>query len=463
MAQFISSIRFKIQQKISLIFFKLFVYFSVSMYPPSGKRTKSIYHPCSISDKLAPVRDKNNTPKLNYKHLLKEYEHRHGKKLKPVKHENKGLKVKDHIYCPHCNAIHEYIYYNNGKLRTQFQCKICNHTFADYTKPFEDFVLKCPYCGRKLTLCKHKKHHNLYRCNNKDCGYKKIKENENDNRYHFSIPHVLPNLSYPPLPDIPHLVNLKKIRFHSHTFNLVISHLLSGFPARTLSKFLSYMYKLSISYQTILNYKNAFIALIYPLIQHYMSDFEAKHIIADETYYKINGNSNYLFLAITDDDNPAILHFNPATNRDGENAMLLIADIIGKINSISFEFTTDKAPIYTAAIEMIRSLFPDVSIIHHTVKGLVNEPGDTESATYRHLKNVIERLNREIKRFVSDKYGFASSFGVFADFAMFVLGHNFLFDYGGKPPPINIPELQDRKTLPDKVAKLVELAQNFTA
>ena len=223
------------------------------------------------------------------------------------------------------------------------------------------------------------------------------------------------------------------------------------------------MYGLSISYQTILNYKNAFIALIYPLVQHYMSDFEAKHIIADETYYKINGISNYLFLGITDDDNPAILHSNPATKRNGQNAMLLIADIIGKINSISFEFTTDKAPIYTAAIEMIRSLFPDVSIIHHTVKGLVNEPGDTESATYRHLKNKIERLNREIKRFVSDKYGFVSSFGVFADFAMFVIGHNFLFDYGGKPPPIAIPELQDIKILPDQVAKLIKLAQNFTA
>lgn len=431
------------------------------MYP-SKQTKKQHWHPCKVPDKEPPIRAKNDTLKLNYKDLLKEYEYRHSKKLKPVKHKNKKTKVAKQVYCPYCGATHEYIYSNNGKLRTQFQCKICQHRFASPNKIFKDFLMFCPHCGTRLTISKHRKHANVHRCNNKRCNYK----HKYNKRYHYLISHrtydSIKNLSYPELPDAPYLVNLKKIHFHPYTFNLVISRLLKGLPSRQISDDLKDDFALSISHQTILNYKYAFIALVYPLMQHYLGDFKSSHIIADETYYKVNGAWNYLFVAMDDDSN-AILHFNPASHRDADNALRLILDVLGKINSASFELISDKAPIYKAAIEMLRCFMPDVDIIHHTVKGLYNEPGDIESATYRHFKNKIERLNREIKRFRQHKYGFASDFGAFADFAMFVLGHNFLFNYGGKPPPLSIPELQECKTLPNKVAKLVELAQNLVA
>lgn len=444
------------RNQIAKLFLWLYIRLSVSM-KFHRKVKKQAHHPCSVPDKLPPARVKRR--KLNYRELIQQYQFKTGKILKPVKHRFKNTQVPDHIHCPHCDAPHQYIYRNNGKKLSQYQCKVCQNTFADETKASQDFILQCPYCGHRLNVCKTTKNKNVHRCPNKKCPYKR--DHKQSLRYQFPIYHFLQDLVFPELPNAPYLVNLSKIRFHPHTFNLVISHLLMGYSSREISHYLLQMYGLSISHQTVINYRNTFVALVYPLLQQYLGDFQADHVIADETYFKNGGVWNYLFLAIDKDSN-AILHFNPAHERDAHNALIMIADILGKTQSLNLELTTDKAPIYYAAIKMIEVLFPDISIIHHTVKGLQNEPGDDESANYRHLKNRIERLNRQVKKFINPKYGFSSDFGAFADFTLFTLGHNFLFDYAGKPPPLSIPEIQGL-TLPSKVAKLIILAQKFAS
>ena len=451
---------YSIRTLLANIFFRLYVIFTIPL--PSNPHSKTKIKSSSTSSKLPPIPplQLKLQPQLNYKQLLQQYQDKTGKLLKPVNHRNPDTVVPEHLKCPYCGAPHQFIYYNNGKNHSQFQCKVCKHTFSYTPKSTPHFDLFCPYCGHKLNVAKITNNKKVYRCNNKKCPYKH--NHKHHFRYQLPIYPSLPDLSFQKLPDAPYLVNLSKIRFSTYTFSLVISFLLLGISARETSHLLKQLYNLSISHQTIINYRNTFVALIYPLLQKYLENFNSNHIIADETYYKNAGFLNYLFLAI-DKDTTTILHYNPSHERDAKHAMIMIADILNKLTSSTFELTTDKAPIYNTALIMIKKLFPHVSIIHHTVKGLKNLPGDIESTIYRRLKNLIERLNRQIKKFIRHKYGFASDFGTFADFTLFALGHNILFDYAGKPPPIHITHLQGLPSLPLKVIKLVELATQLNS
>lgn len=56
------------------------------------------------------------------------YEYRHNKLLKLVS-RHKDYPSKDTV-CPHCGATHEYLYFNNGKSKTQIYCKVCESTFS---------------------------------------------------------------------------------------------------------------------------------------------------------------------------------------------------------------------------------------------------------------------------------------------------------------------------------------------
>lgn len=67
------------------------------------------------------------TPKLNYKELLLNFEKQNGFPLRPVK-KRKNVVAVD-CRCPSCDAPPEYMYWNDGKKRTQQKCKVCNELF----------------------------------------------------------------------------------------------------------------------------------------------------------------------------------------------------------------------------------------------------------------------------------------------------------------------------------------------
>jgi len=84
-------------------------------------------------DPLPPVTEKpaskETIPSKDFKTILADYEAQHGKPLRPVKRHAQSLKVPHHLVCPCCSAPHKYLYYNDGKKRTQLKCKVCNHLF----------------------------------------------------------------------------------------------------------------------------------------------------------------------------------------------------------------------------------------------------------------------------------------------------------------------------------------------
>jgi len=120
-----------------------------------------------------PVLKKTSEPK-NYKVLLALYEAAHGKPFDPIKRRGKSPVVPQQIVCPACNAPHGYLYFNDGKKKSQFKCKVCNHLFQveqrfrknDKSKYF------CPYCNHALFRWKNRKEVTIYKCCNDDCQHR---------------------------------------------------------------------------------------------------------------------------------------------------------------------------------------------------------------------------------------------------------------------------------------------------
>ena len=65
----------------------------------------------------------------NYKVLLALYEADHGKPFVPIKRRGNAPVVPRQIICPVCNAPQEYLYFNDGKKKSQLKCKVCDHLF----------------------------------------------------------------------------------------------------------------------------------------------------------------------------------------------------------------------------------------------------------------------------------------------------------------------------------------------
>jgi len=72
---------------------------------------------------------KQKKPSTHYKLILTEYEALHGKPLRPVKRRASSPQVPATTICPHCSAPHSYLYYNDGRQRSQVRCKVCGHLF----------------------------------------------------------------------------------------------------------------------------------------------------------------------------------------------------------------------------------------------------------------------------------------------------------------------------------------------
>ena len=65
----------------------------------------------------------------HYKLMLADYETLHGKPLKPVKRHQTSPALPPSTVCPRCCAPHIYLYYNDGRQRSQIKCKVCGHLF----------------------------------------------------------------------------------------------------------------------------------------------------------------------------------------------------------------------------------------------------------------------------------------------------------------------------------------------
>jgi len=219
------------------------------------------------------VLKKTPEPK-NYKALLALYEADHGKPFAPIKRRGKSPVVPRQIVCPVCNAPHEYLYFNDGKKKSQLKCKVCNHLFQveqrfrknDKSKYF------CPYCNHALFRWKNRKEVTIYKCCNDDCQHRiqalaklnpaeralqKKRTSQFKLCYQYREYHYKPQELVHSAPEKP-TVDLTKIHNSENVLGLVLAFYVSfAVPARKTAAILKSVFNIKVSYQTVLNYAAA--------------------------------------------------------------------------------------------------------------------------------------------------------------------------------------------------------------
>lgn len=206
---------------------------------------------------------------VDYQILLKEYRNEHGKELKPIRRRNPELAVEESCHCPKCSAPGSYLYYNDGKKRSQIRCKICDNLFqrtpAVNITPKEG--LFCPHCFRALYLWKETDEIAIYKCGNDNCQHRldaisklspaELKQQQKGNsqykvRYQFRVAKYDISQLDIPQHEKP-TVDLARIYNNKYVLGLVLTFYVSyALPARKVALILREVFGIRISYQTVL-------------------------------------------------------------------------------------------------------------------------------------------------------------------------------------------------------------------
>jgi transposase-like protein len=221
------------------------------------------------------------------------------------------------------------------------------------------------------------------------------------------------------------------------------------------------MFKISVSYQTVLNYAKATAYHCHKFNLYYKGEIDDK-AVGDETYLKIKGKQHYLFLFISA-IRKSITAYHLADNRGAIPAIAAINEAI-KTAGDEQDITciSDGNPAYPAAIHFLnenRKKEKLKKIEHKKVIGLQNL--DQESTEYREFKQIIERLNRTYKFHLRATAGFNSFNGAMALTTLFVSYYNFLRPHSalGHKTPIYVYDLQRKNdTIQTKWIKMLKLA-----
>lgn len=408
----------------------------------------------------------------NYILLLKEHQDKTGKILKPIKHRDKSKAVPETTICPHCSAPHNYIYYNDGKKRTQLVCKICSSTFQlNRRYKLNKTKYYCPYCKRALYWWKERKEVTMYKCHNKSCkhrirainmlnsaelkahkkGSSQYKVNYQYREYHYDIEKL--NHSEPLKPR----VDITKIHNSVHVLSLVLTfHISYALDASKTARILTDIFNIQISRQTVLNYAEA--------AAHSCHQFnldnkgEIDDISAgDETYIKVRGKHKYVWFFISP-EKKSITSYHVADTRNTKDA--IIAMLEAKRTATSEQiltYITDGNPSYQAGIHYINALEKNKNKLQYKkVVGLQNL--DDESTKYRRFKQIIERLNRTYKHHNTGE-GFRTMNGAIALTTLFVTHYNFIRSHSTlfNNVPIELNELKDLSSTPEKWGKILSM------
>lgn len=110
-------------------------------------------------------------PKLNWKELLSNYEKEKGHPLLPVNNKNPETKAPKGSFCRVCGAPAEYLYFSDGKKRSQLKCKVCSSLSQVHPRHRNKARYFCPHCGHSLYLWKERKDVSIYKCDNDKCSH----------------------------------------------------------------------------------------------------------------------------------------------------------------------------------------------------------------------------------------------------------------------------------------------------
>jgi putative transposase len=423
---------------------------------------------------LAPLTEppkKESGPSKDYKQILAEYERTHGKPLAPVRNHSGSPRVPDLMVCPCCNAPSGYLYYNDGKKRTQFLCKACGELFQAERRFRRKTVYYCPYCLRALFTWKQKKQVTHYKCSNDNCEYRirqigklngkeralvTTRSSQFKLSYQYREYHYQPHELTPGGPE-EQVLNLGRTYNGPNVVGLVLAFYVSfALSARKTALVLRSVFGISISHQSVLNYAAAaaFSCHRFNLARKgSIDDISA----GDEAYIKVMGKQHYVFFFISS-ENLKITAYQVADSRETLPAVVAMNEAIRTAhpNQVII-LVSDGNPSYPAGIHFLNAQ-REKDLIHRKVIGLQNL--DSESAAYRPYKELIERLNRTFKHHMRPSHGFNSVNGAVALVTLFVTHYNFLRPHTSLQwqVPIPLKELEGITTIQGKWAKILSLA-----
>ena len=401
--------------------------------------------------------------KINFKELLKKYLKEHHKPLKPVNPKKSETKVPKDTKCPNCSAPAKYLYFNDGKKRTQIKCKVCSELFNLHRRHTHKTKFWCPHCNHALYLWKHRKDCSIYKCDNDQCptfiknrdklnplekALQKIKSSQFKLRYQYREYHFTNEQLKHSAPTQSNFIF--NIRNSMNTLCLALTfHISLGISARKTAFILRNVFELPASYQTVLNYTKYAAPYCHQFNMKFKGPVDSTQA-GDETYIKISGEHAFTHFFITP-TRRIISAYHIDDTRDTLPATVAMNQAIRTApDDQDLTLVTDGNPSYASGIHYLNESREKYKIIHKKVIGLQNL--DSESTEFRPFKQLIERLNRTYKFHTQAAAGFASKAGAIALTTLFVTYYNFFrphasLDYEAPIPRddlIPIPTLQGK-------------------
>lgn len=410
--------------------------------------------------------------KQDYKFLIEVFKWHYGKTVKPVSvRKNSKRNVPTDTVCPRCGAPHEYLYDNNGG-KGQFQCSVCSQTFKTGELASSPLVFKCPYCGRRLSPIKRRKHFTIYRCPGNNCDYylrnkKKLpKDLKDEEKYLYKLRYIYREFHFDffkmdlySLPKNATSFSFKK--FNPHILGLVLTyHVNLQLSTRKTAHALKEIHGIDISHTTVANYAMSAAAVIKPFVDTF--DYKPSNILsADETYIKKLGVKHYVWI-IMDACKKSILGYQVSDTRAVGPCILAMRMAFEKFKLFpgkALRFVADGYSAYPLASQVCnREKGWDFDVTQ--VIGLTND--DAVSTKWRWVKQVVERLNRTFKSSYRVTNGYNSEEGALYGVSLWVAYYNFL-----RPHPYNywkpLNELDDfigADNMPAKWQILIKLGQD---
>lgn len=416
-------------------------------------------------------------PKLNWKDLLTKCQLEHGKSIRPVSLKKSDTRVPKDSICRVCGAPAAYLYFNDGKKRSQIKCKVCSSLSQVHPRHRLKAKYFCPHCGHPLYLWKERKDVSIYKCNYDKCSNYlsnkaklnfaerllfTVKSSQFKLRYQFREYHFTQEQLRHSTPEKRDCPSLFGIHNSLNTFCLSLAfHISLGISARKTAFILRNVFSIKASYQTVLNYAQIAAYYCHPFNLAYKGEVDNTQA-GDEAYIKISGKNAFVSFFISS-RNRKITAYHIDNTRDTLPATIAMMEAI-RTSTPDQKTTliTDGNPSYPAGIHFINQSHSP-TLTHKKVIGLQNL--DSESEEFRPFKQLIERLIRTYKFHTRAACGFNSKNGAVALTTLFVTHYNFLRPHYALnySVPILLESLQDIPTLQGKWAKILQMATNLVA
>ena len=394
--------------------------------------------------------------------------------LKPVKIRD-GKPAPQIEQCPFCKAPHQYLYYNDGKKRSQLLCKVCSSTFKTDNRYKRAAKAKyyCPHCQGALFRWKTRLDVIIHKCSNDNCPHrlnalKQLNPAEQALRQtqssQFKLCYIYREYLFQAqdlvvASPLKPTVDIRKIYNSSNVLGLILSFLVSfAMSARKTAYITRVVFNVNVSYQTVLNYAEAAAYHCHQFNMRFKGPIDNESA-GDETYIKIAGETAYVFL-FTSSKKHSITSYHVADNRETLPAIIAMNEAIRTADpDQKLTLITDANPSYTAGVMFLNEQRDkEHQITLKQVVGLQNL--DEISAEFRPFKQLIERINRTFKFHVRASAGFKATNGAVSLTVLIVTHYNFLRPHMSLnyKVPIELPELQAISTLQGRWAKIISMS-----